>query len=97
MFIGHISLPLPVCNPLFYNTILKLLKMSCVTCHHFKVEDHMKRLYLVQQELLDHGMVIQAQEAQEILLNQTGGEVKFGLLLFENEVFSRNFFNIFMF
>ena len=71
--------------------------MSCVTCHHFKVEDHMKRLYLVQQELLDHGMVIQAQEAQEILLNQTGGEVKFGLLLFENEVFSRNFFNIFMF
>ena len=53
--------------------------MSCVTCHHFKVEDHLKRLYLVQQELLDHGMVIQAQEAQEILLNQTGGDVKFGM------------------
>ena len=73
IFLGHITLPLPVCNPLFYNTILRLLKMSCVTCHHFKVEDHLKRLYLVQQELLDHGMVIQAQEAQEILLNQTGG------------------------
>merc|ERR1719412_1545604 len=47
--------------------------MSCVTCHRFKIEDHLKRLYLVQQELLDHGMVIQAQEAQEILLNHTGG------------------------
>ena len=56
--------------------------MSCVTCHHFKVEDHLKRLYLVQQELLDHGMVIQAQEAQEILLNQTGGDVKFGMKYF---------------
>ena len=56
--------------------------MSCVTCHHFKVEDHLKRLYLVQQELLDHGMVIQAQEAQEILLNQTGGDVKFVMKYF---------------
>ena len=58
-FLGRIELPLPVCNPLFYNTILKLLKMSCVTCHRFKIEDHLKRLYLVQQELLDHGLVIQ--------------------------------------
>ena len=65
--------------------------MSCVTCHHFKVEDHLKRLYLVQQELLDHGMVIQAQEAQEILLNQTGGDVKFCMKFY---VFTKIFHNI---
>ena len=64
--LGHIKLPLPVCNPLFYNTILRLLKMSCITCHRFRIEDHYKKLYLVQQELLDHGLVIQAQEAQAI-------------------------------
>ena len=67
--LGHIELPLPVCNPLFYNTILKLLKITCINCHSFKVEDHLKRLYMVQEELLDHGLVIQSQEAQEIFLS----------------------------
>ena len=73
--LGHIELPLPVCNPLFYNTILKLLKITCINCHSFKVEDHLKRLYMVQEELLDHGLVIQSQEAQEIFLSHSGGAV----------------------
>ena len=70
--LGHIKLPLPVCNPLFYNTILRLLKMSCVTCHRFRIEDHFKKLYLVQQELLDHGLVIQAQDAQAMVYDSLG-------------------------
>jgi DNA-directed RNA polymerase I subunit RPA1 len=75
--LGHIELPLPVCNPLFYNTILRMLKMTCVTCHRFRIEDHLKRLYLVQQKLLDQGLIIQAQQASEVVVNASGGSFSF--------------------
>ena len=66
--VGHIELPLPVCNPLFYSTILRLLKMSCMTCHKFRVPPHLRQLYLVQQTLLDYGNIIAAQKASEMIV-----------------------------
>jgi len=66
--IGHIELPLPVCNPLFYSTILRLLKMTCMQCHRFRVPEHLKKLYYVQQQLLDCGDIIAAQQAAELLV-----------------------------
>ena len=66
--IGHIELPLPVCNPLFYSTILRLLKMTCLQCHRFRVAEHLKKLYNVQQRLLDCGDIIAAQQALELLI-----------------------------
>ena len=36
------------------------------------MEEHLKKLYLVQQELLDLGLVIQAQEAGDIASNHQG-------------------------
>ena len=65
--VGHIELPLPVCSPLFYSTILRLLKMSCMTCHKFSVPPHWRQLYLVQQALLDHGNIIAAEKAREFV------------------------------
>ena len=66
--VGHIELPLPVCNPLFYSSILRLLKMSCMTCHTFRVPKHLRKLYLVQQTLLDYGNIIAAQGATEMIV-----------------------------
>ena len=66
--VGHIELPLPVCSPLFYSTILRLLKMSCMACHKFRVPPHLRQLYIVQQELLDHGNIIAAEKATEMVV-----------------------------
>lgn len=71
---GHIELPLPVCNPMFYKTLLSLLKMTCMTCHRFRIEDHLKKLYLVQQKLLDKGLIIAAQSASEVVLSTSGND-----------------------
>ena len=60
--LGHMELPLPVCNPLFYSTILRMLKISCMHCHRFRVPEHIKKLYYVQQRLLDCGDIIAAQQ-----------------------------------
>ena len=64
--IGHIELPLPVINSLFYQTLHRLLKITCIYCHKFKMPDYCKTLFLVQQKLLDAGLINAAQEASEI-------------------------------
>lgn len=60
--LGHIELPLPVCNPLFYSTILQILKMSCVSCHQLRIPDYYKALFLAQRKLLKEGLIIAAQQ-----------------------------------
>ena len=62
--IGHIELPLPVCNPLFYGIILQLLKLSCIHCHRFRVRELYKELFLVRQRLLKEGLIIAAEEVR---------------------------------
>ena len=64
--IGHIELPLPVCNPMFYATILQLLKLSCIHCHRFRVPDLVKEVFLVRQKLLKAGLIIEAQQADQV-------------------------------
>ena len=39
-----------------------LLKMTCLTCHRFRSDEHVKKLFLVQNELLDKGLIIAAQQ-----------------------------------
>ena len=64
--LGHIELPLPVVNSLFYNIILRLLKITCVHCHQFKMPDYQKTLFLIQMKFLEMGDMTTAQEAAEI-------------------------------
>ncbi len=64
--VGHVDLPMPVCNPLFYGTILQLLKISCVRCHRFRFSELEKELFLVRQSLLEQGMIVEAQDAAAV-------------------------------
>ena len=64
--IGHIDLPLPVVNSLFYSVILRMLKITCLHCHRFKMPQFFKTLFLIQMKLLDAGLINAAQQAGEI-------------------------------
>ena len=64
--LGHIDLPLPVVNSLFYNVIHKLLRITCLHCHRFKMPQFQKTLFLVQMKFLELGDITSAQEAGEI-------------------------------
>merc|ERR1719187_1163315 len=74
--IGHIVLPMPVVNSLFYNTIHRLLKITCLHCHKFKMPEYFKTLFLIQQKLLDAGMINAAQTAGEIAERKEDREEK---------------------
>ncbi|XP_040570913.1 uncharacterized protein [Lepeophtheirus salmonis] len=64
---GHIELPLPVVNPLFYKELLTLIRHSCISCHklHFSVVK--KTLFLVQQKLLDLGLIVESQQCSHLV------------------------------
>ena len=64
--IGHIELPLPVVNSLFYSTVQRLLKVTCLHCHRFKMPQSKKTLFIVQLELLDAGLINAAQTVTEM-------------------------------
>ena len=74
--IGHIELPIPVVNSLFYSTILRLLKITCLHCHKFKMPQYFKTLFLIQQKLLNAGLINQAQQAGEIAERKEDREEK---------------------
>ena len=64
--LGHIELPLPVVNSLFYSVILRLLKITCIHCHRFKMAEFEKTLFLIQMKFLEAGDITSAQQAGEI-------------------------------
>ena len=72
--IGHIELPLPVINSLFYQTLHRLLKITCIYCHKFRMADYCKTLFLMQQRLLDAGLINAAEEAGELAERKEEGE-----------------------
>ncbi|ODM89496.1 DNA-directed RNA polymerase I subunit RPA1 [Orchesella cincta] len=64
---GRIELPLPVVNPLFSNTLLKICRMSCLECHSVSVPGAVKYLTIAQMKLLKDGLLKEAQEAEFVV------------------------------
>lgn len=44
---GHIELIVPAYNPLIVDVLLKLLRMTCLYCHRFRIREKIKEDYIV--------------------------------------------------
>ena len=44
---GYIELLVPVYNPLVIDVLLKLLRMTCLKCHHLRIKPRIKEDYIV--------------------------------------------------
>ncbi|CAL8145005.1 unnamed protein product [Orchesella dallaii] len=71
---GRIELPLPVINPLFCNTLLKICRMSCLECHSVTVPGAVKYLTITQMLLLNEGLLKEALEAEFVVADLLVGE-----------------------
>lgn len=58
--IGHIELPLPVYNPLFFAQMYMYLRASCLYCHRFRLKSLEVHLFECKLKLLQHGLVLEA-------------------------------------
>ncbi|XP_052901763.1 DNA-directed RNA polymerase I subunit RPA1 [Anopheles moucheti] len=59
---GHIELDLIVFNPFFQRTVANILRMSCMSCARFQMNDGVKSLLELQLRLADAGYIVEAEE-----------------------------------
>ncbi|KAK7006062.1 hypothetical protein SK128_003660 [Halocaridina rubra] len=94
---GHVELPLPVYNPVFYDTLKQIVTHICFQCHHF-IAHSLKTVRLkYQMKLLNDGFATEAMEISDVIsqitawyTSQEAEEVTTGIDDEENESKSVN-------
>ncbi|XP_069956974.1 DNA-directed RNA polymerase I subunit RPA1 [Cherax quadricarinatus] len=64
---GHIELPLPVYNPIFYEDLKKLLSVMCISCYKLQSDEYQVMQLSYQIRLLNEGYGQQALEVQDMV------------------------------
>ncbi|GFY49771.1 DNA-directed RNA polymerase I subunit RPA1 [Trichonephila inaurata madagascariensis] len=76
---GHISLPVPVYNPVFFSHLYQLLRGSCFACKKLLAPPFAVHLTLYQLQALDYGLVSTVYDLAEMVnedLNEQSSEEK---------------------
>lgn len=68
---GHIELPVPVYNPLFFNQLYMFLRTTCLYCNHFKLHKNDVHRYECKLKLLQYGLILEATEIDKIKLTSS--------------------------
>ncbi|KAI8373798.1 hypothetical protein BD560DRAFT_488983 [Blakeslea trispora] len=67
---GHIEVPIPAYNPMFFDNLYAVLRAKCVYCHHFRISRAVMKRFSGQLKLLQHGLIREAQALDEIYFDQ---------------------------
>lgn len=67
--LGHIELPVPCYNPLFFNQLYIYLRASCLYCHHFRLNFLAVNAYALKLKLLQYGLIDEAYKLDDIKLS----------------------------
>ncbi|GMM31841.1 DNA-directed RNA polymerase I core subunit [Martiniozyma asiatica (nom. inval.)] len=63
---GHIELPIPCYNPIFFNQLYIFLRSACVHCYHFKISKVESHLIACKLQLLQFGLILEASEIDKV-------------------------------
>ncbi|KAF3925482.1 hypothetical protein AA313_de0200270 [Arthrobotrys entomopaga] len=67
--VGHISLPTPVYHPVFFDQMYRLLRSTCVYCHHLRLSRQEINLYTCKLRLIDSGLLRECEELELVGTN----------------------------
>ncbi|KAI9293532.1 beta and beta-prime subunits of DNA dependent RNA-polymerase [Neoconidiobolus thromboides FSU 785] len=71
---GHIELPVPVINALFYEQVLRLLASKCFFCHKLRFSNKNRIIFMAKFKLLQAGLIAQAENLDPSMIpNTTSG------------------------
>nr|XP_057919722.1 DNA-directed RNA polymerase I subunit RPA1 [Doryrhamphus excisus] len=65
--LGHVELPLPVYNPLFFDKLYLLIRGSCLACHTLTCPRAALHLLLHQLKLVDSGAMREVYHIEQVL------------------------------
>ncbi|KAL7395348.1 hypothetical protein ABVT39_014959 [Epinephelus coioides] len=95
--LGHVELPLPVYNPLFFDKLYLLIRGSCLSCHMLTCPRAAIHLLLNQLKLVDHGAMQDVYQIEQVLSQHleenpkaTGDEIEQVLKQFTDTVVGVN-------
>lgn len=72
---GHIELPVPVYNPLFFNQMYIFLRSSCLYCHHLRLSEMEVFRFACRLKLIQYGLLLECLEFETISsLLEVGGD-----------------------
>jgi len=71
---GHIELPLPVYNPIFFTPMFNLLRGTCLYCHRMRQSRAKVHQLVAQLRLLDFGLLVAAKAMEEIFDESAAAE-----------------------
>ncbi|KAI9488674.1 hypothetical protein BDB00DRAFT_877143 [Zychaea mexicana] len=85
---GHIELPVPTYNPMFFDNLYALIRAKCAYCNKFRMGRHMMHKTVAKLTLLQHGLIREAQALDEMNVEskKTGKKSKDGEHTLEDEV-----------
>lgn len=63
---GHIELPVPCYNPLFFNQLYIYLRSCCLFCHHFRLKKVEVHRYACKLKLLQYGLIDESYRLDQI-------------------------------
>ncbi|XP_034078691.1 LOW QUALITY PROTEIN: DNA-directed RNA polymerase I subunit RPA1 [Gymnodraco acuticeps] len=94
---GHVELPLPVYNPLFFDKLYLLIRGSCLSCNMLLCPRAAIHLLLSQLRLLDHGNMQEVYQVEQVLSQHleenpkaTGDEIQLVLKQFTDSIVGVN-------
>ncbi|KAF3693558.1 DNA-directed RNA polymerase I subunit RPA1 [Channa argus] len=65
--LGHVELPLPVYNPMFFDKLYLLIRGSCLACHMLTCPRAAMHLLLNQLKLMEHGALQEVYQIEQVL------------------------------
>ncbi|KAK6463825.1 alpha subunit of RNA polymerase I [Scheffersomyces coipomensis] len=65
--LGHIELPVPVYNPLFFSQLYIFLRASCLYCHKFKLNAVEVHRFKCKLRLIQYGLLLECIELDNML------------------------------
>ncbi|OBA23182.1 beta and beta-prime subunits of DNA dependent RNA-polymerase [Metschnikowia bicuspidata var. bicuspidata NRRL YB-4993] len=71
---GHIELPVPVYNPLFFNQMYSFLRASCLYCHHLKLGELETHAFAQKLRLIQYGLLLEAQQFDAMVAKDSSSD-----------------------
>lgn len=71
---GHIELPVPVYNPLFFNQMYMFLRSSCLYCHKLRLNENEIHKFVCKLKLIQYGLLLECQELENMSAKDGGND-----------------------
>ncbi|KAF9314564.1 hypothetical protein BGZ91_005974, partial [Linnemannia elongata] len=73
---GHIVLPCPVYNPMFFPQMYQVLRSACLFCHQFRMSKCETHRFIAKLQLLNKGRFLESKEIDNIPVSIKKGRSK---------------------